>query len=220
MPPLTLDLGNRMSHFASAKISAEMVANFKKPLVDIVYKRGGSLVSIIRSLITAYRYLTGSLEEPTIENTDHPNSHNLIRIRDRFFTLEENPGRYRLFRLLFNLVIWHYEHSSYYARRLDVLLEWLTELVISGEWIPRPPNTPKIICWKEHRRPGLTQADMVGGIFLKNARKTMETTTLIQENETCKCGGIISITGTLEHTNLKSGICPDCRKEYTVYREG
>jgi len=209
-----------VSHFASAKISAEMVSSFKKPLVDIVYKRGGSVVSIIRSLIIAYRYLTGTLEEPTLENTDHPNSHNLIRLRDRFFTLEENPGRYRLFRLLFNLVIWHYEHSSYYARRLDVLVEWLVDLVISGEWIPRPLNTPKIICWKEHRRPGLVQADIVGGIYLKNVLISLKHTgEMLEAGTKCQCGGTISILNNLEHATIRSGICLDCRKEYTVYTE-
>ncbi len=103
-----------------------IIEKFKKPALKVII------------------LLSGRLPEPTKENTTHPNTHILLDIRDRFFELENNPGREALFRGAFKILICEYEHDPYYARRLD----WMLEEMIKRGWTPRGQN-PGGIWWRE-----------------------------------------------------------------------
>lgn len=86
------------------------------------------------------------LPEPTKENTLLANTHRLIDMRDRFFSFENNPGRERELRALWNLVIIIYDYDMYYRERADIVLRWLVALVLQGLWRPsdgrREPRQP------------------------------------------------------------------------------
>ena len=89
-------------------------------------------------------FIAKRLPEPTRENTTHPNTHILLDVRDRFFELENNPGRKELFESAFKIFICEYEHDPYYARRFD----WLLEEIQKRGWTPRGTN-PGGVCWRE-----------------------------------------------------------------------
>lgn len=87
------------------------------------------------------------LPEPTLENTYHPNSHKLIKIRDRFMEYEDNNFKIKLFKAAFNLLIIEYEHDEYYRDRFD----WIVEVLREIKWRPRMINHPVTARWREHR---------------------------------------------------------------------
>jgi hypothetical protein len=89
--------------------------------------------------------MAGRLPEPTKENCTNPNSHILLDIRDRFFDLENNPGREPLFRAIFKIAICEYEHDPYYGYRMD----WVKEEMDKRGWNPRPQGRPRGIHWRE-----------------------------------------------------------------------
>ena len=80
--------------------------------------------------------------KPTVQNCKHPNSIVLLRIWDRFFKSEANPGREPMEHAMADGTVYMNEHDPYYRYRGDTLAEdWLTE-VLEGNWKPRPPDQP------------------------------------------------------------------------------
>jgi len=91
--------------------------------------------------------------EPTKENTKYPNTHILMDIRDKFFELENNPGRKALFEAAWKVLIAEYEHDPYYRFRLD----WVLEEIQKSGWRERPAWHPVRSEWNEPLPEGLIQ---------------------------------------------------------------
>jgi len=85
------------------------------------------------------------LPEPSVVNTLSPNSHVLLRVRDKFFEYENNGGRIELFKAAFKIFICEYEHDQYYRYRFD----WFIEELMRQGWQPRPEGRPRGATWKE-----------------------------------------------------------------------
>jgi len=74
------------------------------------------------------------LPEPTIENTWHPNSHRLIKVRDEFFAgCGLGWPRQRFIRAGFNLLIMIYDYDRPYRDIMD----WAFQELRNLGWEPR-----------------------------------------------------------------------------------
>ena len=91
-------------------------------------------LSELREFITIINAIK-KLPEPTKENTNWPNTHILIEIRDEFFKHEgKNSKRTRILRVIFNFIIIKYEYDPYYRKRIDWVLDKLFKVFQSGLW--------------------------------------------------------------------------------------
>jgi len=97
----------------------------KKPMMDTIVK-----------LATKY-------PPPLRDTVEHPNTHRLLDIQDKFFEYEDNPGRDALFRAIWKIFIIEYEHDPYYRYRID----WVLEEVNKSNWEPRRIRDEQ--CWNE-----------------------------------------------------------------------
>lgn len=98
-------------------------------------------------IIKALIILANRYPEPTKENAVYPNDKVWLRVWDKFFEMEDNPGREPLFKAIRKVMICEPHHDTYYADRMNVLLElWLDE-VLEGNWKPRSRDYPNY-CWK------------------------------------------------------------------------
>ena len=104
-------------------------------------------------LMKALIILAGRYPEPTFENTTHPNDHVWLRVWDRFFQMEDNPGRDALFKAIRKVTICEPAHDPYYRDRIQVILELWLEEVLKGNWKPRSLDHPQD-CWKEPNKRG------------------------------------------------------------------
>lgn len=99
-------------------------------------------------MMKALIILANRLPEPTKQNTNHPNTDVLIDIWDKFFQMEDNPGREPLFRAIRKIMIAENEHDPYYRDRINVFVELLVEEILNGKWRPRgldhPPSNWKV----------------------------------------------------------------------------
>jgi len=98
---------------------------------------------IIKALVT----LAGRYPEPTLENVTYPNDKVWIRVWDKFFWLENNPGRLSLFQAIRKVMIGEPAHDPYYRDRMQVILEFWLDEVLEGNWKPRSLDHPTE-CWK------------------------------------------------------------------------
>lgn len=113
--------------FSSLPMQVFMIHAIKIPLIKIA------------SLIAS------KLPEPTKENTWHPNSHNLIEIRDEFFKhcfLEE--ARLKLIRVIFNFVIIIYDFDPPWRMMID----WVREEANKKEWKPKGYGMNTLPDWR------------------------------------------------------------------------
>lgn len=68
--------------------------------------------------------IASKLPEPTKENTWHPNSHNLIEIRDEFFKhCKLNDERLQFIRVVFNFIIILYDFDPPWRWMIDSVKE-------------------------------------------------------------------------------------------------
>uniref|UniRef100_A0A6M3JQ22 Uncharacterized protein n=1 Tax=viral metagenome TaxID=1070528 RepID=A0A6M3JQ22_9ZZZZ len=101
--------------------------------------------------------LTASLiPKLTKEVTSEPNTHRLLEIQDKFFECERNPNRNSLFRAVWKVVMWVYEHDGDYRHRIDWVIEQIVKMVNDGSWQPRTPNKPAKRHWREFDDKGIT----------------------------------------------------------------
>jgi hypothetical protein len=100
-------------------------------------------------LVKVLEIITKRFPDPTNSNTELTNTHNLLKIEKRFFELENNPGRDKMFKSGFKLYEAEYEHDTYYRFRDDWLLEQKIIMVLTGEWKSRPENWPHKKWWRE-----------------------------------------------------------------------
>ena len=105
--------------------------------------------SVKRPLIVLLGLLADNLPEPTKENTYYPNTKVIIELRDEFFSLENNPGRHKAFKAIWNFVIILYDYDRYYRHRIDWLIERIVRLVNLGLWQPRESQRP-LRHWREY----------------------------------------------------------------------
>lgn len=127
----------------------QQILEIKAPLVDIlntVMTPGSSRVDKVRAALKLRRLakLVNALPEPTRENTHLPNTWQLIEMRDEFFRHENNPGREKALRAIWNGFIILYDYDQYYRDRINWVLE---------EWAKRPwtglaPNRPRRAHWR------------------------------------------------------------------------
>ncbi len=106
-----------------------------------IYQFGktGKLVRyVIKPLILkAFAFVRDNLEEPTIENTWHPNSHIIIEIRERFKERNIHNAttpkdlRARAYLGMLNLAIAVYEFDLFYRERID----WAVKKLRESDWI-------------------------------------------------------------------------------------
>ena len=125
--------------YSSLPMQVFMIHAIKKPLIEGVntlFSPDAKLkdkIGAIRELWKAFKAFQ-KMPEPTKENTWHPNSHNLIEIRDEFFKhcfLDEI--RRRFIRNIFNFVIILYDFDAPWRMMID----WCVEEWLKKDWKPR-----------------------------------------------------------------------------------
>jgi hypothetical protein len=110
-------------------------------------KRDYFIGQVKAPLMKAMVVLANRYPEPTLDNVDTQNDKVWVRVFDEFLSLEDNPGRFPLFKAIKKLFIGEAHHDPYYRDRIHVILElWLDE-VLKGNWKPRSLDHPES-CWK------------------------------------------------------------------------
>lgn len=101
--------------------------------------------AIKKPLLEVARLILSKLPEPTKENTWHPNSHNLIEIRDDFFEHCFLGEDRRIFiRTVFNFVIIIYDFDAPWRMMID----WCIEEWRKKDWKPKGYGMDKIPDWR------------------------------------------------------------------------
>ena len=101
--------------YSSLPAQALMIETIKKPILksmDVLFDAGASKISKLKALSSLWKASEAvtRLPKPTIDNTWHPNSHNLIRIRDWLLgRLNLAKERMSLIERVFNLAIIIYD---------------------------------------------------------------------------------------------------------------
>ncbi len=99
--------------------------------------------AIKKPLLTVAGLILNKLPEPTKDNTWHPNSHNLIDIRDAFFKHCILGGdRERFIKAVFNFVIILYDFDPPWRWMID----FVKDMALKMEWKPRGYEDT----WTEH----------------------------------------------------------------------
>ena len=116
-----------------------IIEEIKKPLLEgiaVIFDPTTRRKGKLKAAIGIYRALkaVSKLPEPTIEETWHPNCHNLIKLRDDLL-LQLNLGKLRMgfIRNIFNFVIILYNFDPPWRWIIDSVKDQALEM----EWIPR-----------------------------------------------------------------------------------
>jgi len=126
-----------------------MINSIKKPIIDAVETLSSSDASKIDKVKAARKlwkavHLISKMPEPTLESTWHPNSHNLIRLRDwlfeRCFLGQKRMG---LIRRLMNFVIILYDFDPPWRWVMDSLKDKAFEM----EWKPKGYEDIRVYEW-------------------------------------------------------------------------
>lgn len=101
-------------------------------------------------VLKTFAFVYDNLEEPTIENTWHPNSHTFIEIRDDFkkhniHNVSDKPDiRGKAYLGMLNLLVAVYEFDLFYRERID----WGVKKVIASDWVTlSDEQTPRPQWW-------------------------------------------------------------------------
>ena len=125
---------------------------------------------IMKALIT----LANRYPEPTRENVKDPYALAWIEIFDKFFEMEDNPGREPLFRAIKRVKICEPGHDPYYRDRELVILELLLEAILEGKVKPRSLDHPQD-CWKiDPNKRGLGYRFMLNCFYYPEFREKMK----------------------------------------------
>jgi len=127
-------------------------------MVEEIYRSAQWLDFIVRvikaPMVGLLNQVADHLPVPTKENMQgcNPNTFVLIELRDEFFALEKNDGRHKVFKAIWNFVIFLYGYDNYYRYRIDWALErWKTK-----PWLPREHQRPRSTFWREWDKPPKT----------------------------------------------------------------
>jgi hypothetical protein len=117
-------------------------------MVEEIYRSPQWLDFIVRvikaPMVGLLNQVADHLPEPTKENMHQPNTLTLIELRDEFFQFENNPGRYKVFKGIWNFLIFLYDYDNYYRYRID----WVIERWKTKPWLPREKHRPEHF-WRE-----------------------------------------------------------------------
>ena len=146
---------------------------------EILRTRRGFFIEKVKApLMKALITLSNRYPEPTLENVDIPNDKVWLGVWDRFFEMEDNPGRLPLFKAIKRVMIGEQHHDIYYRDRMQVLLELWLEEVLKGNWKPRSLDHPNEYWKVDPNKRGLGYEFMKGCYyypsFRVNLRKLIE----------------------------------------------
>ena len=145
-------------------ISQDILKDRRQFFVDKVKK------PLMKALIT----LANRYPEPTRENVKDPYALAWIDIWDKFFEMEDNPGRLPLFKAIRKVMICEPGHDPYYRDRELVILELLFEAVLEGKVKPRSLDHPQD-CWKvDPNKRGLGYKFMLNCFYHPEFREKMK----------------------------------------------
>ncbi len=127
----------RMTIFTSLPYQTFMVHAIKAPAIEslmlLISPEAGKAdkFKALLQLRKALKAFDEKFPEPTEENTWHPNSHRLIRIRDEFFKhCHLDESRQKLLRLGTNFVIVIYDYDPPYRMMID----WWARMLEIQNW--------------------------------------------------------------------------------------
>lgn len=125
--------------YSELPVQAYMIQMVKKPLLESIqalFDGNASKTSKLRAVAKLWRALQAvrHLPEPTIENTWHPNSHNLIKIRDGLLKQTRlDPIRVSFIKNVLNLAIIVYDFDPPWRWIMDSA----KDEAFSMDWKPR-----------------------------------------------------------------------------------
>jgi len=116
--------------FSTLPLQVFMIHEIKKPLmqsIGILTSSSSSPLDKVKALLALRKVLVaiGKMPEPTKENTWHPNTHNLIDLRDRFFEhCHLDDFRLTFLRAFWKFLIIIYDFDAPWRRMIDAVIEW------------------------------------------------------------------------------------------------
>lgn len=125
--------------YSSIPMQLFMIHSIKKPILDgvrTIFNPKASKIDKLRASRKLWKaiQLISKMPEPTVENTWHPNTHNLIRLRDWFFTrCSLDSQRTGLIKRLMDFVIILYDFDPPWRWIFDSLREEALQM----EWKPK-----------------------------------------------------------------------------------
>ncbi len=137
----------KQTPFGAGILREFIIDKIKAPLLTLLIHTGDKQMGL-KGLVVLLKLARNfyKLPEPTKENTWHPNSHALIKLRDEFFRHEVNTSRHSAFRAVWKFVIILYDSDWYYRERIDWVMGYFHKMsweTYEGEEKPREP------WWKE-----------------------------------------------------------------------
>lgn len=126
--------------YSSLPVQVFMIHAIKAPIMEAVYSlffnpkaTFTEKAKALRKLWKAYQAFQ-KIPEPTKENTWHPNSHNLIDLRDTlFYHLQLGDDRWRVIKSIFNFVIILNDFDPPWRWIMDSV----KDMALKMEWKPR-----------------------------------------------------------------------------------
>ncbi len=135
--------------YATVPMQIYMTRSIKEPIleaIETIFDKDASPIKKLRAakqLWKAFQAM-GKLPEPTFENTWHPNSHNIIRLREWLFERCRLWGqRNFMIRRIMNFVIIVYEFDQPWRFVFDSL----REEALTMEWKPRGYESAESYYW-------------------------------------------------------------------------
>jgi hypothetical protein len=150
--PKTGDMDDNLTIFGHGYWEHVMVNDIKAPLdwfIEAFMSPKSSNPAKFKALLNMRRALQvfQQFPEPTRENTRWKNTEILFELRDKFFKLENNPGRDNAFKLIWKFIIILYDYDPYYQQRIDWLVDEFKSLL--PLWEAREPGFPRPPHWRE-----------------------------------------------------------------------
>src|SRR3990167_2775069 len=131
--------------FVCSAICENVETNVTK--VILKDKRKYFIDKVKAPLLKAIVTLANRYPVPNKYNISDPFALAWIDIWDKFFEMEDNPGREPLFRAIERVGICEPGHDPYYRDRMLVLAELFLEAIMDGKIKPRSLDHPED-CWK------------------------------------------------------------------------
>lgn len=125
--------------YSSLPVQSYMIQMVKKPILDsvpIIFAKDATKIRKLRATVELWRALKAlaHLPAPTIENTWHPNTHNLIELRDWIVSRIRLSGNRNAFiEILFNLAIIIYDFDPPWRWIMDSVKDKAFKM----DWKPR-----------------------------------------------------------------------------------
>ena len=126
---------------ACSALCEDVVTNIQK---DILKTRRQYYIDKVKApLMNAIITFANLFAAPNKHNVSDPYALAWIDIWDKFFEMEDNPGRDALFRAIERVMICEPGHDPYYRDRMLVITELYLEAILEGRVKPRSPDHPQ-----------------------------------------------------------------------------